>query len=613
MRDLLSRVKNRRGDTAGQRGSRPAVTESRQRGHSSARGASRWRGTVAAVAGAAVLVGVAVTPHTQSTLASWTDSEWTSGSLGVLDCADPLAGSFTTRSEGTMVSGSVLGIDLDSVADVEDALIENEGDLVNPDDTTFAPLSVTALEALQVPLGYALQLPLDTDTGVIGQYAQATSTGAMTGAAGLINDTGVIALEDPAIGYPELGELRLSQLLDSPGIGLGTLLGDNVTDVTLDTGAVAGRAQLDACDAAFQGITADTLSREYLASDVTTTVESPAVGNLVTAVDGVVSGLEDAVNGLAGNESVLSGITGGVSGLLGGLLGALGLGEISATVTAEVDLSGLRNFLAQPFGDDGGVLTIHPSAGTIEVDTAALLANAYPGQYSNGLNGLPPNTNLLSDPAVLTALVGVLGETLDDWLFDVRELLDGVLGAVHLTVDVSIIVRLLLPVAEITASVEGSLADLLGEGVDASAEARLLGLLDLGLLDPLLAALVNGLGGLVGGVVNGVLSPLATIGTTVTDLLQPIITAVSGVYNALFLDGIVSITVNAQNDPATGAGPAEWQYLPDGQYDVSALRVGVLDVLGQQAVSLHLGRASVGTSCLTVNAVGGACPAPVTS
>ncbi|GGA65873.1 hypothetical protein GCM10011490_15660 [Pseudoclavibacter endophyticus] len=576
-----------------------------------------WRSIVTAIAGTAVLAGLAVTPSVTQTLASWTDAEWVSGGLGVLDCADPAAGTFATRGAGTMVSGTALGTDLDAIAEVEDAVVRNPGDLASPDDTTFSPLSVTALQALQLAFGNALQLPLDSSTGVVGQYAQATSTGTMAGASGLISDTGAIVLDEPTDGYPELAELQLSTLLDAPGIGLGSLLGDNVTDVTLSAGAVGARADLDACTAAFEGIAADTLQRTYLASDVDTTIESPAVGTLVSGVARVIDGLEGGVNGLASNQSVLSGITGGVSSLLGGLLGSLRLGTISASVTATIDLSPVRTFVTQPFGDAGGVLTIDPVAGTVRISTAALLDAAYPGQFSNGLNGLPPNTNLLGDPAILTALTAALGGALDDWLANVQALLTSALDAVQVNVTATVAVQLFLvlgwvDVATITANVNASLASLLAGGVTSQVDVRLLGSIQLGLLEPLVAALVNGFGGVVGTVVGAALTPLAGLGSAVAALTQPVIAVVSGVYSALFLGGIVSITMNTQNIPGTGEGPAEWRNLPEGQFDVSAIRIGVLDALGAQAIALHLGRASVGASCLASIAVGGDCPAPST-
>lgn len=77
-----------------------------------------------------------------------------------------------------------------------------------------------------------------------------------------------------------------------------------------------------------------------------------------------------------------------------------------------------------------------------------------------------------------------------------------------------------------------------------------------------------------------------------------VIDLVTTIYRELFLSGLVSITVNAQNHPTSGyPGPDDWADKPDGEYSVAALRVGVLDVLGDLGVRLYLGQATVGPVC----------------
>src|SRR5690606_8410003 len=82
----------------------------------------------------------------------------------------------------------------------------------------------------------------------------------------------------------------------------------------------------------------------------------------------------------------------------------------------------------------------------------------------------------------------------------------------------------------------------------------------------------------------------------------------------LGVDGLISLRVNVQNDPAAGNDPdppatqtyPDWESgplsVPDDRYDVAALSVGVLNVLGPgMNINLELARSSVGVSC----AVGG--------
>lgn len=575
--------------------------------------------------------GLVAAPGIVPTLASWTDREVVHGTLGVLDCTDP-EGRFTSRGAGTMVSGSALGTDLDDVAAIKDAEVFNDGtraflsdgtDAPGPDDSHFSPLGVSVLQSPDLNLGF-LQIPLDTDTGVLGQYAQARSTGHTAGAAGLVTDKGAVAL-DPGTGYPDLATIQLTDLLKRLDHNVASLIGENV-NVSVEVGAVAGRATLDGCGAALAGAPdaaaalQEAVHREYLISSLNTVVDSPAVDSLTSGVEQVLVDLEYAVNGLASNDSVLGGLKDGVAGLLDGVLGSLRLGTISITkVTATIDLGPVRDFLKEEFRDEGRILTVSPKTGKVTVDTAALLAAAFPDRQSAGLNGLPPNTDLLGDPVVVATLTGALGQALDDWLSQVQNRLNAALDAVSVEVGISVAVRarvllVWVDVAEITASVKGSLAGLTAGNAQVTTGVTALGVIDLGnLLDPLTNALVNGLGETVGTVLNTTLRPLATLGTTVTALAEPIVTAVSEVYNALYLDGLVSLRVNNQNRPFAGAeaGPPEWAALPTGRYDVSALRVGVLGAAGGAGVHLHLARGSVGPVCLIgATASSQACPGP---
>ena len=559
---------------------------------------ARMLGAAALTATVALTVQLGVTPSN----ASWNDREWTAGTAGTItDCIDP-EGLFATRGEGKALGGSLLGIDLDTVAEVSGVEVSNNGARAAQDpasadpagpDAYANPLDVGVLSLIDLNLSNILQLPLDTDTGVLGQYAQAQSNGRAAAAAGYVTESGGIALE-PSEGYPDLATLKLSTLLDSLGFDLGTLLA-GVADVSLEIGAVTGRATIDGC-ADLWGAT-DAVVREYLVAALRTQVTSPTVEALSTSLRDVVGALTTAVNGLAGDQGVLDGITGGLSTLLGGVLGTLGLGDVGVTLTATLDQDTIDEIIATPISDSGGVLSIDIASGTVTVDTAALLDKAYPAATGSGLNGLPPNFNPLADPVALLALQEALTSTLDQW---VDGLTDRLLAAVVLDVQVQLELSLLfIPVLELGISVTGPLGHL-----EAKLEnSDVLGVLPLPLdsiVNPLLAGLPALVDGLVRPVLSSALEPALTILTSVT---RPVITLVSTLYNALFLDGIVAVTLNAQNDPASGnPEPAEWASLPDGQYAVSALRVGVLDALGNANVRLHLGTAVVGPACSAARA-----------
>lgn len=584
---------------------------------------------------AAILVSTALVAQSGAlTDATWNDAEWVASPAMAATACGPDAEGFMTRSEGRALSGNLLGANLDSIAEAEGVQVTNDGEVavasagqpVNGLESAFRdPLTVNALSALQLPLTGLLELPTNNGTGVVGQFGQSRNTGQALGASGYVTDSGGIDLADDQTGdYPDLATLKLSNLLNSPllgDIGLGDTL-SGVSDLELEVGAVAGQASLDTCAEKWSGGATDEfagartmaadaatdvvagLERHHLAAAADLTFRSAAVGSLVGGIDTTLNGLQGQINALIGQQSVTTSLVNAVATLLNGVLGLLGLGAIQVKkLTATIDTAPVRQLLSTSFGDAKGVLTIDPSQGTIRIDTAALLAKAGSPVDGRTLNGLPPNTDILADPVVLNALTASLTDALADWIGRVQSALTAQIDAIRVTADMSIQVKLLLPVAEITASVDGSLGDLLAGTVKATTSVKLLGALDLGLLNPLLNALVNGLGKTVGDILNPLMTGLRTLPAAVTVLVAPIITVVSRLYNGLFLSKILSITINAQNHPASGGPvPPDWRpgqpsAPPEGQYEVAAIRIGILDGLGQNGVRLYLGRASVGPGC----------------
>ncbi|MFS0894789.1 choice-of-anchor G family protein [Microbacterium sp. 179-I 3D3 NHS] len=571
----------------------------------------RSRGRVLTALGLIVAASL-VTQAAVASDATWNDSEWATGMIGTTSCADA-SGSFATRAEGRAVSGSLLGTDLDTLIEASGTTVTNDGDQVrysplgaNPagPDAFANPLRVVALSAVDVDLGNGLlQLPLDTATGLLGQYGRARSDGEAVGAGGFVTSSGGIATE-PTNGYPELAALRLSTLLGSLDPGTAALLTD-VTDVTLTTGAVAGRATIDGCDLAWQGAQADAqvlasaLTREYVAADVATEVSSPAVARLVAGTTGIVDELNTLVAALAGDAGLLDGLVQGITGLLRPLLGTLRLGAVTVdSLAASVDLRPVTDLLRGSISDEAGIVRVDLGRGSIRVDSAGLVASAYGITDGTSLNGLAPNTDLLADPRILAALTDALTSALSEWLRDVEDALIDVLNSIRITLDASVRLRLLgLPVADITISVDAGLAALAAGG-GVAVEAKLLGALDLGILDGLLNALTSGLGPVVANLVGGLLPTVGSLVDSLRPLISSLVGVVSNVYSVLYLSGVVSVIVNVQNDPLTGRPePADWRHIPFGQYDVAALRISVLDSLGPAGVRLYLGRGSVGPGC----------------
>ena len=608
----------------------------------------------ASLSAAAVTIAVAAFAATGIvTNASWVDAEWTHATLTTVDCENA-AGAYASRAEGRLLSGTLLGTPLDTIVDIKGVTVTNDATQADAsagqpveglEDAWANPLSATILSSVSAELRGLLVFPTDLEVGALGQFGQAHNNGQAAGASGVITDSGAIALSEEG-GYPTLATVKLSDLLEQNSESYPALASvlDNVSDLALEIGAVAAQAELDGCAAAWENDLATALTRSYGASSLGLNFDSPTIGTLVSAVGGVegemcgqpgsvVKVLECTVNGLASDDSVLSAIETGVVGLLGTLTHDLGLGEIAVELSASVDTTPVQDLLNQSLSND--VLTIDLTTGTVTIDMEALLGQTY--QDGDVLNALAPNTNPLQDPAVVDVLSANVEELFNDWVDNVNAALDEIVDdvLVHATVEIGLTLRHWLLgheytdnighiLAEVDCSSGGApkgctLGQLLNSESSSSAvtakfeilpglDSLLLGLVD-GLLNsvisPLVTNVTNGLGGVVGTAVEGSVSSLRELPDTVPPLVESVTTTVSTLYDTLFLEDVVAITLNAQNDPISEDGastePSDWESLPEGQYDVAALRIGILEESSWPTI-LYFGRGSVGKICSVASA-----------
>ncbi len=569
---------------------------------------NRLLGSLAGVAAAALVV--ATVPATVGqTVASWGDSEWVHApAVGTssFDCGTDT--NYRTTSSGRFLSGELLGIDLDDVAELSGIrTVRAPGQPVvvdppnaaplggsNPNVSAFAnPLAVSVLDDL-VALdltGLNVGLPAGS-TGAVSQYSRTSTLGTSAGAAGLINDSGGVGVTSstPDADLPEPATLQLSNVL-GPLTGIG--------DVSLEVGAVGASSSLDWCaaresdewgDGSVTGVT-----RDYGIAGLDLVVDSPLVSGLVTEVNDTVTDLNTAV-------TALSGVNGGIANLVrarvaANLPGLLGVNLGGNVTISNLNLTGaVQNLLTTPLTD--GTVTIDLSAGTVSVDLASLL-----GDGANGLNDLAPNTELLINNDVLNPLVDRVGDLLDAWTTRVTQALTTALDNATVTIDLTGAVRILgtgansgLQVATLDVDVNASIASIRANtapvvvgtsvfGVTAVVNTAL-GLLGLPSINSILTTLTNGL-------TSGLLAPIATtlstslfglvttLGSTLAGLVNPILTAVGGVFNAL--PSVLSVGVNVQPDQPNplpgstfdpGAPPLE-----SPEYAVSALRIGLVDAV----------------------------------
>ncbi|MDQ1548131.1 MAG: hypothetical protein QOH69_3035 [Actinomycetota bacterium] len=573
--------------------------------------------TAGGIAGLTITAIVAATvPGVALTNASWSSTEWVHGSVGTENCAT--ATNFSTRGAGKLIGGTLLGANLDSLASLNGVTVTNgaSGISVTPvtatslgSDAYANPLDVSALGAINLSLGSLLQLPLGTDVGVVNQYGQAHRSGSSTGASGVVNNSGGIALTStiPSASVPTFATLDLDSVLGD--LGLGGVAG--LADLNLTLGAVASSAQLDGCNALWTKDIYSNLQRKYLIAGLTTNVTSPLVGNLVSTVNSTTTALTNTVTGIAGNAGVINGVTTTVTGLLGNVLSTVGVGAPTATVSAAVNFGALTTLLNTPIADPGNIVRIDLANGTIAINTAALFDSV------NGLNNQKPNTQLLINQQVLDNLKAAITSALAAYVTSVTSAIDAALAAITVNLNVTVPLSLLGSGALTISATNVSLASLLAGTAPLTTDLTC----SLGLVCPVLEGTVNGL-------LTSVVSTLASaievpLGTTISGLVNPTVanlvttlnsttggieSLLSSVLQNLFgPTALLSLVVNAQNAPNPALaghplptwagslpGPSTTPY-STGQYDVSAIQL----VVAGGAVTLDLARSSIGTNVLT--------------
>jgi hypothetical protein len=249
------------------------------------------------------------------------------------------------QSVGNFLDAKLGGQTLDAIAKLDYASAQAPGSA-----SVQNPLHVKALNAIDLPLTGALQLPqlLGIDLGAANQVASANVNGQSFGAAGAVNNSGGVSVGGSSTGTPPASasiDACASALTAGKCTSTGT---DALGTVSAKIGAVSALAQTPK-GYGKPGTT------NYAIAGLDLTLSSPLVGSLLTPVTSTLA-------------SVLTQLT--------GALGAL----LPATCTLAPDL----NF-------DDGVLTIDAATGQIGISVQALL-----DALGLDLNTLPANTDLIA-------------------------------------------------------------------------------------------------------------------------------------------------------------------------------------------------------------------------
>lgn len=576
-------------------------------------------------------------------LASWTDTEYVRSDARATDCT--VEGSVDTTAWGRMLTGTLLGTDLDPVAAIDGITVENvEPGITSAATTSAVPtdlgsdawsadFALSVLSGLDV--GAGIPLPFDTSTGVYTQYGRATSDGISVGASGAVTAAtgGLASLDDPSTATPRLATLRLSTLIGAALPGLGVDSAD-LADAELRIGTVGAIAELDSCASLWAGSApgADLL-RDYLVQDLGLALTSATVTDVASEIRASVTALETTLDALAPGGTAISGpALASVQTALASILDLDLLGvDISlasldtATIGVDFDLDPVLAAVSGELTD--GVVTIDLTSGLVHADLAALFDEAYGS--SGGLNGLPANTSVLTAPvlAELSTRAGLLLTQFID--LTLQPALDAALEAATVSVVLDATLRTQATVLFTTVNVLG--LDLHSEitgtvggftgmpGAPTPVVATTVTEASPGILNALLALLGIDLSSLTTAVVGAVAGPLVTdlvpvVGTqVVAPLLATATTTAASSVSLLatvtvpaflvaldpvlaVLGTLVDVTVNAQPDQVGSVGEPDDAAV--GRWFQSALHVGVVDGGALSVAEFYLANASVGPNAL---------------
>ncbi|WP_161968830.1 choice-of-anchor G family protein [Curtobacterium oceanosedimentum] len=583
---------------------------------------------ILAVIGATAAVTV---PGPTSSTATWQDAEWVhgDGAIGTssFSCGEDVG--YTANSSSRFLAGSVAGQDLGAVADLRGLDVTKtgtQGVAVSPatapeitrTETTAAygnPLDVGVLGSVAgLDLtGLGTGLP-GGSAGAVNQVATSIATGRSVAASGLVSDSGGVLVTDttPTEALPEPAALDLGQAL------AGVADPQNISDVGLEVGAVGSSAQLDGCDLledevwgtagsvaadapsvrpallaatgtatdAADGRESQRVTRDYGIASLDLRIDSPLVRSLTSSVDTTVRTLDSNLAALAGSEGVLARLLRG--NVVDGLVGALQVGSVTADVSlSRVDLASAVAPLTRQVLSDGAVM-VDLASGDVHVDLAHLL-----GDEDRGLNGLPPNTEIVLDPVLLQEIGTRLAAMLATWGQAVDRVLVGLLDGVRLHVGLRVEVRLLVPIT-IGLVLDASLADVLA----GRAQFEPTGLVT-GLVSTLVNALLPVLLGTVTTTVRDSLyAVVGNLGTSLTSTSGALVAAVTPVLRAL--PALLSVQVNVQRDVP---GSRDGRYARTGSYSVAAIRIGVLGAgSGTPLAQVELASSTVGPNLVDLGA-----------
>lgn len=526
--------------------------------------------------------------------ASWTDREYSSGTLGTRAtwCDTGLyrtmaRGQLFAGTVGTGSTGTVSAVNPLRVTQTGSAISATPASATSPATNTYvAPVSAAALQSTSTALGSAVTFGTVT-SAQNNQYGNAASTGWVAGGSGAVSNTGVLntATQAAGSGLPDLATVDVRNLV-TPAL-LSTALGSTAAaDVTsglrLIPGTVASTTTRDSC------ISRNTIARAYGVSGLRLEAESASLRAASTAATTAATAIQTAIT-TTGAGTVPAVAAANVNGVLvsrGQALNLMTPNASTATLTMSIPVnvptavSGLTGLTLGA----GTPVQLNLATGRMTVDLAAL-TNA-----GTGVNGLPANTEVLT-AAIMSAANTSVNSLLPAYQTSVLNAISTALNTSVATLTVNTQLSLLglgILITEPTAlTFTGTLNQLhlsqggtVGVSVGVSNSCGLVTVVSCNTIRNDLNS-VAGQAALRTAVANALTSTI--YGTTTTAPAPPegqIVAAVSTAQTTLngLLTGLpnaVSAQVNVQADVASPA-PRPVMAWDSGELGVTALRIGAV-------------------------------------
>jgi hypothetical protein len=336
------------------------------------------------------------------------------GAIALAGAAPAMAAGPVSWAEGRILSGSVLGINLDDIAALQPAQAENNGSQAT--QTSKDPLDATVLDTVEVgPTNIQANLGGVVQLGAVGQYAQAQANGTSFAASGAITDDGAIGIgEDKSVPGTN-ATVDLDALLG--GRFAATLL-----DLDLAIGALGAQAEAEG----------EVAAGDYTLADLKLELSSPAISALTDKVNAALDEVQLGIGVLDGSDGTLAV---DLNRILQGVNPALNLLGGNANVTATVNAGDLhslvQDLLNTQYGEDG--IRFNLDTGKVSIDLNALAGG--------GLNNAPVGTEVLSsafiDP-VLDSITDKVAGIADQVVDRVRDALHDATVEVHADIDLDV-------------------------------------------------------------------------------------------------------------------------------------------------------------------------------